>query len=72
MIEVKLTTQEQLWRAAWIIAGQYGDDAVEFADQMVESFEIGGKLGQRDIWLSIKDKVNVLTGEDAGSCAFWQ
>jgi hypothetical protein len=72
MIEVKLTTQEQLWRAAWIIAEQYGDEAVEFADQMVESFEIGGKLGQRDIWLSIKNKISVLTGEGAGGPSFWQ
>lgn len=57
---------------AWIIAEQYGDDAVDFADQMVESFEIGGKLGQRDLWLSIKNKISVLTGVGAGNPAFWQ
>ena len=72
MVKHVMTTQEQLWQAAWIIAEQYGDEAVGFATQMAESFDAGGEQGQRDVWLSIKDKVSALTGESAGSATFWQ
>jgi hypothetical protein len=71
-MKIAMTMQEQLWQAAWIIAEQYGDEAVGFATQMAESFEAGGRQGERDLWLSIKDKVSALTAEDAGSPIFWQ
>ena len=56
-----MTMQEQVWQTAWILAEHYGEDGVSFAADMAKSFEIGGKDEERDIWLSIMDKVRELT-----------
>lgn len=58
------TTQTDLWRAAWIIAAHYGADGVGLAAQMAQSFEIGGKIDEQKDWLSIMEKVEVLTSHD--------
>ena len=53
--------QKDLWRAAWIIAEQYGPEGVAFAAQMAQSFEIGGKDRELRAWRSIAEKVQELT-----------
>jgi len=55
--------QKDLWRAAWIIAEQYGPDGVAFAAQMAQSFEIGEKDRELRAWRSIAEKVQQLTNE---------
>jgi len=57
--------QKDLWRAAWIIAEQYGPQGVEFAAQMAQSFEIGGRDQELRTWRSIAEKVQELTNESA-------
>lgn len=58
-------TEADVWQSAWIIAEQYGAEGVNFAAQMAQSFEIGGKLDAQKVWLSIMQKVEVLTTEGA-------
>ena len=52
-----------VWQSAWIIAEEYGAEGVSFAAQMAHSFEIGGKLDEQKVWLSIMQKVETLTSE---------
>lgn len=56
-----MATQTDIWRAAWIIAEQYGEEGVGFAAQMAQSFELGGKVDAQKAWLSIMEKVETLT-----------
>lgn len=56
-----MVTEEDVWRTAFIIAEQYGPDGVAFAQRMAESFEIGAKLEEHRVWVSIMTKVEALT-----------
>ncbi len=58
-----MTTQEQVWNTAWILAEHYGEEGISVAADMAKSFEVGGKHEERDVWLSIMDKVRELTAE---------
>jgi hypothetical protein len=59
-----MATQTDVWRAAWIIAEQYGAEGVSFAAQMAHSFEIGGKIEAQREWLAIMEKVETLTSQE--------
>lgn len=59
-----IATQTDLWQAAWIIAEHYGAEGVGFAAQMAHSFKIGGKIEEQKVWLSIMEKVDVLTSQE--------
>ena len=67
-----MKTQEQVWNTAWILAEHYGEGGVGVAAEMAKSFEIGGKHEERDVWLSIMDKVRELTAEHADVPEFRQ
>ena len=67
-----MTTQEQVWSTAWILAEHYGEEGISVAADMAKSFEIGGKNEERDVWLSIMDKVRELTVEHDPIPAFRQ
>jgi hypothetical protein len=67
-----MKTQEQVWNTAWILAEHYGEAGVGVAAEMAKSFEIGGKHEERDVWLSIMDKVRELTAEHGGRPEFQQ
>lgn len=56
-----------LWRTAWIIAEQYGAEGIDFAAQMAQSFEIGGKSLEQEVWLAIMHKVEEITRGEGGS-----
>lgn len=63
-----VATEADIWRTAGIIAAEYGAEGVSFAGQMALSFEIGGKVEDQKVWLSIMEKVEALTSpasEDA-------
>lgn len=60
-----MPTELDVWQSAWIIAEEYGPEGVGFAAQMAHSFEIGGKLDEQKVWLSIMQKVETLTSEGA-------
>jgi hypothetical protein len=60
-----MPSDADVWQSAWIIAEQYGAEGVDFAAQMAQSFEIGGKLDEQKVWLSIMQKVETLTSEGA-------
>jgi hypothetical protein len=60
-----MPTESDVWHSAWIIAEQYGAEGVDFAAQMAQSFEIGGKVDAQRVWLSIMQKVEMLTTEGA-------
>lgn len=62
-----MATETDAWQAAWIIAEQYGREGVEFAAQMAHSFQIGGKVESYKDWLSIMEKVDALTSQEAQS-----
>jgi hypothetical protein len=64
--------QEQVWNTAWILAEHYGEEGVSVAADMAKSFEIGGKHEERDVWLSIMDKVRELTVERGDGAALKQ
>jgi len=64
--------QEQVWNTAWILAEHYGEEGVSVAADMAKSFEIGGKHEERDVWLSIMDKVRELTVERSDGAALKQ
>lgn len=57
-----MVSEEDFWRTAFIIAEQYGPEGVAFAARMAESFEIGGKMEEYRVWVSIMSKVETLTG----------
>jgi len=67
-----MTLQEQVWNTAWILAEHYGEEGVSVAADMAKSFEIGGKREERDVWLSIMEKVRELTVDRGGSLEFKQ
>lgn len=67
-----MTTEEQVWRTAWILAEHYGEEGVSVAAEMARSFEFGGKNEEHEVWLSIMDKVRELTAEHDRSPAFQQ
>lgn len=56
-----MATETEHWQAAWIIAEQYGDEGVDFAARMAHSFQIGGKMDAHKDWMSIMEKVGILT-----------
>lgn len=58
-----MATESEVWQSAWIIAEEYGAEGVDFAAKMAEGFESGGKLDAQKVWLSIMQKVEVLTAE---------
>lgn len=51
----------ELWRTAWVIAEQYGSEGVDFAAEMAQSFESGGKTFEQGVWLAIMYKVEEIT-----------
>ncbi|MEP9353104.1 hypothetical protein ABLE93_05835 [Xanthobacter sp. KR7-65] len=59
-----MVTEEDVWRTAFIIAEQYGPEGVAFAQRMAESFEIGAKVEEHRVWVSIMSKVSALTQEE--------
>lgn len=62
-----MATETEHWQTAWIIAEQYGAEGVDFAARMAHSFQIGGKIDAHRDWMSIMEKVSILTsGEQAG------
>ncbi|MFG1346780.1 hypothetical protein V5F59_17965 [Xanthobacter autotrophicus DSM 431] len=61
-----MVSEEDFWRTAFIIAEQYGPEGVAFAARMAESFEIGGKMEEHRVWVSIMTKVETLTAEPSG------
>lgn len=61
-----MASDEDMWQTAWIIAEQYGAEGVDFAASMAQSFEIGGKMEEQQVWLTIKHRVEELTREAAG------
>ena len=67
-----MTLQEQVWNTAWILAEHYGEEGISVAADMAKSFETGGKHEERDVWLSIMEKVRELTVEHDGVSAFRQ
>ncbi len=56
-----MATETDVWQTAWIIAEQYGAEGVGFAAEMAHSFKIGGKIDAHQAWLSIAQKVEMLT-----------
>jgi hypothetical protein len=60
-----MATEADAWQAAWIIAEQYGREGIEFAARMAHSFQIGGKADSYKDWMSIMEKVDTLTSQDA-------
>jgi hypothetical protein len=60
-----MITETELWQSAWIIAEQYGAEGVDFAAKMAHSFDIGGEADAQNVWLSIMQKVEMLTVEGA-------
>ncbi len=60
-----MATEIDLWQTAWIIAEQYGGEGVAFAAEMARSFDICGKIEAYDAWLSITQKVELLTATAA-------
>lgn len=60
-----MITETELWQSAWIIAEQYGAEGVDFAAKMADSFDIGGEADAQNVWLSIMQKVEMLTVEGA-------
>jgi hypothetical protein len=60
-----MATETDVWQSAWIIAEEYGAEGVDFAAQMAHSFEVDGKVDAQMVWLSIMQKVEVLTSEGA-------
>lgn len=56
-----MTNETDEWKAAFIIAEQFGPEGVDFATQMAESFRIGGKMEEHRSWMSIVKKVDDLT-----------
>ncbi len=60
-----MASEADVWQSAWIIAEEYGPEGVDFAAQMAQSFEIGGKTDAQQVWLSIMQKVDILTSEHA-------
>jgi hypothetical protein len=67
-----MTTEEQVWKTAWILAEHYGQEGVSIAAEMARSFEFGGKHEEREVWLSIMDKVRELTAEHGAIPEFQQ
>jgi hypothetical protein len=64
-----MATEADMWQTAWIIAQQYGAEGVGFAAQMAQSFEIGGKTADQKTWLSIMEKVELLTSSESAESA---
>ncbi|MFS8038133.1 hypothetical protein ACI7BZ_14450 [Xanthobacter sp. AM11] len=63
-----MVSEADVWRTAFIIAEQYGEEGVAFAARMAESFEIGGKVEEHRAWVSIMSKVETLTtGQDTAA-----
>ena len=58
-----MVCEEDAWRAAFVIAEQYGPEGVAFAARMAESFELGGKSEEYAAWVSIRTKVETLTAD---------
>ncbi|MFG1403078.1 hypothetical protein [Xanthobacter sediminis] len=56
-----MVNEQDLWRTAWIIAEQYGAEGADFAATMAQSFEIGGKQEEQEVWLAIKHRVEEIT-----------
>lgn len=61
-----MATETDVWQTAWIIAEQYGAEAVGFATEMAHSFKIGGKTDASQTWRLIAQRVETLTAA-AGS-----
>jgi hypothetical protein len=59
-----MATEKDIWQAAFIIAENYGEEGVAFAQRMAESFEIGGKTSDQAVWLAIMEKVSRLTAHE--------
>jgi hypothetical protein len=60
-----MTMETDVWQTAWIIVEQYGAEGVGFAEQMAKSFKIGGKADAQRVWMSIMEKVEILTLQEA-------
>lgn len=59
-----MVRETDLWQTAWIIAAEYGAEGVDFAGQMAHSFDLGGKTKEREVWVSIMEKVEALTSSE--------
>jgi hypothetical protein len=59
-----MANETDVWQAAWIIAEQYGAEDVNFAEGMAQSFQIAGKRDAQNVWLSIMEKVEILTSPE--------
>lgn len=59
-----MASDMDVWQTAWIIAEQYGAEGVDFAARMAQSFEIGGKTDDQQVWLAIMHKVAELTRDE--------
>jgi hypothetical protein len=60
-----MTTETDVWQTAWIIVEQYGAEGVGFAEQMAQSFKFGGRVDAQRVWMSIMEKVEILTLQEA-------